>query len=228
MAVVTYSLKADGNKYLSTNIKVREFACKDGTDKILIDSNLVAKLQTIRDFFGKGIIISSGYRTVNYNSLIGGATNSYHCKGMAADFDIGIEPSNIDPRLVAMYADTLLFGGIGRYIYADGRSWIHCDTGIKGKYWIATAPHRAYTYIDTFLPTLKKQLQFIIIPNKYETEILQTMLKRLGFYFGLIDGRFGSWTRVSVIRFQQAHGLLADGIVGRSTWIKLFSQIGKW
>lgn len=36
-----------------------------------------------------------------------------------------------------------------------------------------------------------------------------------------IDGAFGTQTYKAVLRFQAAHGLKADGIVGRNTWTKL-------
>lgn len=41
MAIKSYSLKLDGNRNLIDNFKVKEFACKDGTDVILIDDALV-------------------------------------------------------------------------------------------------------------------------------------------------------------------------------------------
>lgn len=39
--VQTFSRSADGEKNLSANFKVKEFACKDGSDEILIDLDLV-------------------------------------------------------------------------------------------------------------------------------------------------------------------------------------------
>lgn len=42
-------------------------------------------LQPIRDQLGKPLIINSGYRSKEVNKLVGGAKNSYHLKGMAAD-----------------------------------------------------------------------------------------------------------------------------------------------
>ncbi len=48
MSVKTYNLAGDGNKQLTENFKVREFACHDGSDKILIDDNLPKLLQASR------------------------------------------------------------------------------------------------------------------------------------------------------------------------------------
>ena len=63
MAIKTYSMKRDGNKKISNNFSVCEFACKDGNDKVLIDTDLVQILQKIRDHFLKPIVVNSGYRT---------------------------------------------------------------------------------------------------------------------------------------------------------------------
>ena len=91
--VKTYSLKKDGDKQLSKNFKVREFYCHDGSDKVLIDTELVEILQSIRDAFGKPITINSAYRNVTYNKKIGGAKNSQHVYGKAADIRVdGVPP----------------------------------------------------------------------------------------------------------------------------------------
>jgi peptidoglycan hydrolase-like protein with peptidoglycan-binding domain len=51
---------------------------------------------------------------------------------------------------------------------------------------------------------------------------LQAALKILGFYSGTVDGNYNELTTVAVSRFQQAAGLNPDGLVGASTWQKLF------
>ncbi|NJK52146.1 MAG: peptidoglycan-binding protein [Leptolyngbyaceae cyanobacterium SU_3_3] len=49
------------------------------------------------------------------------------------------------------------------------------------------------------------------------------MLKAKGFDVGTIDGSYGARTKAAVIAYQQSKKLLADGIVGSSTWASLLS-----
>ena len=53
----------DGGKKLSDNFSVREFACKDGSDIIPVDMELVRVLQDVRDHFKVPVAINSAYRT---------------------------------------------------------------------------------------------------------------------------------------------------------------------
>lgn len=113
MTIKSYSKAKDGNKKLSINFRVREFACTDGSDPIFIDTELVNVLQKIRTHFGKSVTITSAYRTPPKNKAAGGEKYSQHLYGKAAD----IKVSGIAPKTVAAYAEKLLpgKGGIGTY-----------------------------------------------------------------------------------------------------------------
>ena len=50
---------------------------------------------------------------------------------------------------------------------------------------------------------------------------LQNALKSKGFFLGAADGSFGNQTQASVIKFQTSKKLVADGVVGSSTWAAL-------
>lgn len=120
MTIKAYSKAKDGNKKLSANFRVKEFACTDGSDPIFIDTELVNILQKIRNHFGKSITITSAYRTPTKNKAVGGETYSQHLYGKAAD----IKVNGVTPKKVAAYANTILpkSGGIGTY-----KTFTHID-----------------------------------------------------------------------------------------------------
>jgi len=47
---------------------------------------------------------------------------------------------------------------------------------------------------------------------------IQALLKKIGYDPGIIDGIFGAGTEQAVKRYQMNNGLLADGIIGSTTW----------
>ena len=127
MSLEVYSLAKDGSKKLSANFTVKEFRCRDGTDPVFVDTELVTLLQAIREHFGKPLTITSAYRTAAHNKAVGGAAYSQHCYGRAAD----IRVQGVSVETLAAYAETLLknAGGIGRYPVKTGRlaGWVHVD-----------------------------------------------------------------------------------------------------
>ncbi len=135
MSIEAYSTLKNGNKRLSEHFEVREFACRDGSDPVFVDTRLVQVLQSIRDHFGKPVVITSAYRTAAHNKAVGGAAYSQHCYGRAAD----IRVTGVTVERLAAYAETLLpdTGGIGRYPVRSGRptGWVHVDTRAEKARW---------------------------------------------------------------------------------------------
>lgn len=124
-----YSKAASGGKQLSAHFKVREFACGDGSDAVLVAPRLVMVLETIRAHFGAPVVIHSGYRTPQYNTKVGGVAHSQHCYGTAAD--IVVKGQN--PAGVAAYVRQLMpdWGGVGIY-----KSFTHVDVRETRSDWL--------------------------------------------------------------------------------------------
>lgn len=111
--VKVYSKAKDGEKKLSANFRVREFACQDGSDPVFVSDRLVEVLQAVRNKFGQPVNITSGYRTPTRNQKVGGVETSQHLYGTAADVTV----TGVRPEDVADYLELIMpnWGGIGRY-----------------------------------------------------------------------------------------------------------------
>lgn len=87
-------------------------------------------LQPIRDKWGEPIIITSGYRSPRLNSAVGGAVNSQHMIGQAADIRTVSDKVSDNYKLFCLIRDLIDSGEItvGQLIDEHGYSWIHVST----------------------------------------------------------------------------------------------------
>ena len=78
---------------------------------------LALRLERIRAVYGSPIIIHSGYRCDEYNKKIGGARNSRHIHGIAADFSIpGFAAASVSKAVrYLMTTGEIMKGGVGQY-----------------------------------------------------------------------------------------------------------------
>jgi uncharacterized protein YcbK (DUF882 family) len=120
------AFKKKENKQLSNHFNSKEFECPcKACDQEVqyIDQNLVAKLEKTRATFGIGLIVNSGYRCSAHNKEVGGAEDSAHVKGLAADITpVRKTLDDLDNLYEICYNE---FSNIG-----DGRrlTFIHVDT----------------------------------------------------------------------------------------------------
>jgi len=76
------------NRQVIDHFLLKEFACRDMSEIVIISYKLLHHLDIARRMYGKPMIITSGYRTVSYNKNIGGHPYSHHLTGNAVDLDI--------------------------------------------------------------------------------------------------------------------------------------------
>jgi uncharacterized protein YcbK (DUF882 family) len=122
---------------LSKHFDRSEFLCK-GEDcapsghgncgKDTIDYALVEVLESVREHFGKPVVITSANRCAWYNQLIGGVSSSQHLLGRAAD----IKVKGVSPDTVADFLEDKV-SGLGRY-----STFTHIDTRENGARWSGT------------------------------------------------------------------------------------------
>lgn len=84
-----------------------------------VDPRLVQKLEELRVIvMNRPIIISSGYRSPFYNTIVGGVSHSQHILGKAAD----IEVKGVDNRMLGNYARIVGFSFVKVY-----KNHVHVD-----------------------------------------------------------------------------------------------------
>lgn len=245
MSIKQYGKTA--NVQLSANLKSNEFACKGVgcCNNVIIDEQLVAYVQKIREHFNAPVTINSGYRCTRHNKAVGGAANSYHTKGMAADIVV----KGVTPLEVAKYSESIGVLGIGLYETAKDGYFTHIDTRTKKSFWYGQGQAKrdtfggvttAFSVIEWQKAAIKDGFNFskygadgkwgsesksvakkaickkyAVYKNKNLTALIQ---KAVGV---TPDGKFGNGTETAVKEWQKANGLTADGVVGLNTWKKL-------
>lgn len=130
MPIKTAYISKLGRDYkISDHFTLGEFACKDGSDLVKYSTGLLAKLENLRgEHFT--ITLNSAYRTAAYNKKIGGASNSQHIYGTAADITMKHNGKPLDARYVCCHCQSMGFPGVA-YISSTA---VHLDDRASGTY----------------------------------------------------------------------------------------------
>jgi len=82
-------------------------------------------LQPVRDHYGRGVKVNSGFRHPEVNAAVGGSKTSDHCKGQAADIEI---PGVPNADLAKWITENLDFTQVILEFYTQGvpdSGWVH-------------------------------------------------------------------------------------------------------
>ena len=109
---------------LSHNFTRAEFKCKCGRcDYDTVDAELIRALQSLRDYVGAPITITSGNRCPEYNLSVGGSEKSQHLKGRAADIQVeGVTPETVQKYLKHVHQGSFGIGSYGSFTHIDTRT----------------------------------------------------------------------------------------------------------
>lgn len=111
---------APGLARLSPNGLLKQ---RESVDVACLKPSLVRVLKTIERRFGKKVLVTSGYRSPNYNRKVRGAKNSQHMYCAAADIHV----PGVSKWEVANFARSMPGrGGVGTYCHTAA---IHVDVG---------------------------------------------------------------------------------------------------
>ena len=109
---------------LSAHFQRREFACHCGCGFDTIDADTLRVLEAVREHFAAPVIVTSAARCREHNASVGGAPNSQHLVGRAADIQVkGATPEAVHDFIALRFPTASL----GLYL-----TFVHVDTRTNG------------------------------------------------------------------------------------------------
>jgi zinc D-Ala-D-Ala carboxypeptidase len=114
---------------------IKHGIANEPTQEHLQNLKLVAEhvFQPIREHFNKPLALSSGYRSVALNELIGGSTRSQHSKGEAIDIDGDVYGGISNGDIFYFIKENLEFDQlIWEFGTNENPAWVHVSYN-KGK-----------------------------------------------------------------------------------------------
>jgi hypothetical protein len=154
---------------LSENFHLAEFTSSqeatrrgiDNTPSEDVINNLIELcinvLEPVRISWNAPVVISSGYRSRELNTAIGGSTSSQHCYGEAADFEIyGVD----NCELASWIADYLMFDQLILEFHEHGldpnSGWVHVSYTATKKNRLEVLTAKKNNGQTIYLPGLRK------------------------------------------------------------------------
>jgi len=110
------------------NFTPKEIACR-GTGELVVVSDAMDRLQTLRELLDRPLHITSAYRSRLHNARIGGVSLSRH-RGLGGELAFDILIKGLNKWELLENAKEVGFGGFGYY-----NSFLHIDTRRRYAEW---------------------------------------------------------------------------------------------
>jgi len=130
---------------ITPHFNIGEFKCS-ANGEVLINAEVIAHIQRLEKFrvwYNRVMIVNSGYRTPEYNAAIGGAKESQHMLGLAADIALPMGEfsayskarkeeylQNVRKKWTELCNNDGLGGGVGFY-----NTFFHLDSRKTAAFW---------------------------------------------------------------------------------------------
>jgi len=112
------------NFVLNEYVRIPE---RNGDNHIYIDAQIAWHAQELRSAWGGPLVLTSTYRSPEYNAAIGGATFSRHMYGDAVDIRADNEGMALDLYNLAKFLDVSYLDSPEQTILGRSTPWIHLD-----------------------------------------------------------------------------------------------------
>ena len=120
---------SSGDSYRGYKQNWGTYVASASVDTFCLSPKLRVAIAEFEGYFGRKVVVSSGYRDPFHNAKVGGADQSMHMKCLAADFFIpGVDKS----KLIAFAKRSRTVGGLGCY---PGRTVIHVVVRDRPRGW---------------------------------------------------------------------------------------------
>ena len=118
------------NRRVATNFKLNEYVRipeRNGDQHIYIDAEIALHAQELRDAWGGPLVLTSTFRSPEYNAAIGGAYFSRHMYGDAVDIKANNETMAFDLYNLAKFLEVSFLDAPENTIFGRHTPWLHID-----------------------------------------------------------------------------------------------------
>jgi hypothetical protein len=129
VALSACSLAPPRDLYAGYGTNFGTYVANGAVDTFCLVPKLRMAIWGIESYFGRKVVVSSGYRDPAHNARVGGKEASYHMRCMAADLFI---PGLDKGRIIAYAYRNPLVGGLGCY---PGELFVHIDVRDRPRGW---------------------------------------------------------------------------------------------
>lgn len=137
---ISFYVPSEDKSQLSRNFKVSEFKSRD-YPTVVLSTELINKLQILRDKVGAPINVNSGFRSYEHNKSTGGSTNSAHLIGAGADI--------WTPKLSTMQLARLIQKTFGKEVAIGAHpdlAYVHFDVVYRGNWYVTSLANKVSTF----------------------------------------------------------------------------------